>query len=182
MSSPIYSLNREHEKGRLDSQHAVFKSITKTLLPDHVHAHLSALGRAPAVADVAAGSGVWLLDLAHTLPATSRLDGFDLDTSKFPRSVAPNVRFQYGDCLGPFPESLHGQYDCVHVRLLATALRAEEWAVVARHLRDLLRSGGWLVWDEMGHTSCTCIPMTEHFQRIIATDVRRAISLGRDVT
>jgi SAM-dependent methyltransferase len=187
MTSTIYTYDlgpTPVEVDRLEFQHrAVFKPLTDGLLPTNIRQYLASLGRAPAVADIATGTGVWLSDLATELPSDARLDGYDIEPAKFPdvSQLPPNVKLSGCDVLVPFPESLHGQYDLVHVRLLITALNVEQWPTVAANLRSLLRPGGYLFWAESGYPSISCLPMTEHFQKLINAEVRYAAAVGRDI-
>ncbi|KAF4976365.1 hypothetical protein FDECE_18484 [Fusarium decemcellulare] len=187
MVSTIYTYDlgpTEVEVDRLESQHrAVFKPLTNGLLPTEIREYLASLGRPPAVADIATGTGVWLSDIATELPSDARLDGYDLEPAKFPEAsqLPPNVRLSGCDVLVPFTENLHGQYDLVHIRLLITALNVEQWPTVAANLRSLLRPGGYLLWGEAGYPGISCLPMTEHFQKLINVEVRYATAVGRDI-
>jgi SAM-dependent methyltransferase len=153
--------------------------------PQHIQKYLDGLprDRTPAIADVATGTGVWLLEIAPKLPPSSRLDGFDISTAKFrPKDKLPaNVKLQCGDARSPFPEELHGQYDVVHVRLVVLALKADEWAKVAANLLPLLRPGGWLFWEETSMTSWNSIPMTKAFHEVVSVSARFEISRGRNL-
>ncbi|KAI5460179.1 S-adenosyl-L-methionine-dependent methyltransferase [Mariannaea sp. PMI_226] len=187
MADPIYTLNNGDkgvEEGRLSYQHPLFLKMTKTLLPYKIKQDLISRGRTPAVADVGTGTGIWLRDLATELAGDARLDGYDIDSSKFLAAdeLPPNVSLSIGNALTPFPEALRGQYDLVHVRLLMYALKSDQWISAATNLRTLLKPGGYILWDETGFTSWNCLPMTEHFQKWIATDVRYGLSVGRDIT
>lgn len=187
MNTSVYTLNTDvkgEEEHRLDKQHRSLLAVTKTLLPSHVHSYLLSRQYAPAVADIGTGTGIWLRDLAAELPAQARLDGYDVDISKFPSDSAlpQNVTLSYGDAVRPFPDQLHGQYDCVHLRLLHYALKSDQWLEVVANLKMLLRPAGWLVWDEVGYPGYTCLPMTESYQKWINIDVRYAESVGRDIT
>ncbi|KAJ3539627.1 hypothetical protein NM208_g5413 [Fusarium decemcellulare] len=110
MASTIYTYDlgpTEVEVDRLESQHrAVFKPLTNGLLPTEIREYLASLGRAPAVADIATGTGQ-NSQKHHSYPLMLRLSGCDV--------------------LVPFAEDLHGQYDLVHIRLLITALNVEQW-------------------------------------------------------
>ena len=72
----VYNLNSGNqnvESQRLEAQHDFLRQLTKVLLPEKVKSHLLSLDRAPAIADIACGTGVWLRDLASEMPAASRL-------------------------------------------------------------------------------------------------------------
>jgi ubiquinone/menaquinone biosynthesis C-methylase UbiE len=182
----VYTLNdgpKAIEKRRLWNQHTnVFMPITGGLLPDVIRTHLESSSSSPAVADIACGTGVWLLDLAKELPPTSRLDGYDFDTSKFPEenSVLSNIRLRFANALEPFPAEVQGIYGLVHVRLVMFGLKAEQWELMATNLFRLLKPGGYLLWDELDYSTWTCIPMTKNFAEWISVDVKYALSVGRD--
>lgn len=182
---PVYTLNngaKGVEEDRLDSQHNLFKDITGGLMPDHLRQYLESKGPSVSIADFGTGTGVWLKDLAPSLPSTAKLDGFDFDTSKFPdKSALPsNVCLQFGDVLEPIPAELHGKYDLVHVRLLMFALKVEQWSSAASNLSKLLAPGGWLFWDELSLSSWQCLPMTKNFLDWISIEAKYAVSVGRD--
>ncbi|KAL5603990.1 hypothetical protein FOVSG1_006740 [Fusarium oxysporum f. sp. vasinfectum] len=184
--SGIYTLDYGEsaaEANRLTYQHAGSLILTKTLLPSSIRSYLSSLTSPLAVADIGTGTGVWLCDLAPELPSDAHLDGYDVDQSKFlsPQDLPPNVKLSFGNILDPFPPELLGKYDLVHVRLLMFALKADQWLPTAANLRTLLKPDGYLMWDETGYPSWTCIPMTQTFQKWIGTDARYAKSVGRDV-
>jgi hypothetical protein len=183
----IYTLNsgkKGVEEHRLDYQHITWLLLTKTLIPDNIKSYLNSLGRPPAVADVGTGTGVWLRDFAPEAHQDSRLDGFDMDGSKFfsTDDLPSNVKLSLWNVFEPVPEGLVGQYDLVHVRLLMVALKAGDWVPVARNLQSLLRPGGYILWDETGFTKFNATPITEAYQKWISTDVRYGLSVGRDVT
>ncbi|KAM0193370.1 hypothetical protein ACHAPI_007682 [Fusarium lateritium] len=185
--TPIYTLNTGRkgvEEYRLSYQHNCWWSMTKTLIPANIKSHIESLGRPPAVADVGTGTGIWLRDFAAEIDKASRLDGFDIDNSKFipPEDLPSNVKLSFGDVFKPIPDELVGKYDLVHVRLLMVALKAGDWGPVARNLMSLLRPGGYILWDETGFTKFNATPITEAYQKWISTDVRYALSVGRDVT
>ena len=182
---PVYTLNngaKGVEENRLDTQHNLFRVVTGGLLPDHVREHLESKGSSVSIADFATGTGIWLKDLAPTLPPTAKLDGFDFDPSKFPEqsTLPPNVSLQFGDVLQPVAPELHGRYDLVHVRLLLYALKVDQWQSVASNLSKLLAPGGWLFWDELSFTSWQCLPMTKNFLDWISAETRYALSVDRD--
>ncbi|KAK4082749.1 uncharacterized protein Triagg1_1639 [Trichoderma aggressivum f. europaeum] len=168
MDSP-YTLNRGPNTGeeqRLDTQHYnMWMPVAKHLLPPHIFGHLMELDHPPAIADLATGTGIWLRDLATKLPSNARLDGYDYDASKFTQAsqLPDNVRLFPGDILKPFHEQLREQYDVIHVRMLLLGLKADQWAEAARNIKTLLRPGGWLVWEDLGHSGITCVPITKEF-------------------
>jgi SAM-dependent methyltransferase len=182
----IYTLNtgvKGLEEHRLWNQHTnFFTPLTKGLLPDNIRNHLKSIP-SPAVADIACGSGVWLIDLANSLPSSSRLDGFDFDVSKFPakESLKPNIHLDSGNILEPFPKQVRGVYDLVHVRLIMYGLKADQWEPAAANILTLLKPGGYLLWDEIDYGSWISIPLSPNFIKFISIDVRYSKSVGRDL-
>ncbi|KAH7323189.1 methyltransferase domain-containing protein [Stachybotrys elegans] len=167
-TNTIYPLNRgdlEAEQERLNyNHHRIWLPLTGELAPPHV---LDAVKKfqAPRIADVATGNGVWLKSMAEEMPPQAELYGFDLDTVKFPpvERRMPNMTFQQHDILNRFPQELHGTFDLVHVRLLIFALKSHEWSVTIQHIMELLKPGGWIVWEEVGQISMRSFPPSRAF-------------------
>ncbi|CAK7262709.1 hypothetical protein SEPCBS57363_000181 [Sporothrix epigloea] len=192
MASEIYPLNEIDlltEIERLDWNHTnvLVPVLGGHVLPPEVDAYLQGLVTertassttgndqpVVSVADIATGTGIWLVDVAKSLPPTARLDGFDYNTSKFRPTSAlpPNVQLQEANALKPFPAKLHGQYDLVHVRLIFLALRTSDWAVVAANLRTLLRPGGYLLWEEVDSVNWKGYPASTQTAKILANMTR----------
>lgn len=186
MTSSIYTLNngaKGVEEDRLEFQHrVVFTPCTGGLLPANIRSHLEAQGPSAAVADVGTGIGIWLKDLAQELHPSAQLDGFDFDTTKFPdeAQLPANVKLHFQNVLEPVPNAYRGRYDVVHVRLLMFALKREQWVEAARNLLEMLKPGGWLLWDELSFTSWVALPMTKRFGDWMSLETRFGESVGRD--
>ncbi|OJD14782.1 hypothetical protein AJ78_04904 [Emergomyces pasteurianus Ep9510] len=143
------------ESERLDTQHHVFQKHLGFLLhpdipqPDHMR-----------VADIGTGTGVWLRDLAETLPETCIFDGFDISLDQVPdRKLFPKgINYYVQDLLAPFPAEFLGQYDAVHVRLLVMGLKVDEWERAILNLITLLRTGGYLQWTDIAALETTVVP------------------------
>ncbi|KAK7423060.1 hypothetical protein QQZ08_009227 [Neonectria magnoliae] len=184
MSPSVYTLNHgdaNKERERLDFQHGVLKAIMGAEFPDFIWQHLKRIP-APRVADAATGSGIFLKELAPKLPEQAQLDGFDMDSSKFPdpSSLPANVKLQLGNVLEPFPEEMLGKYDLVHVKLLYAALKKDEWLLAARNLKTLLKPGGYLFWSEIGAYGYASNPYSEAFHEWKRIESEAAVKLGRD--
>jgi SAM-dependent methyltransferase len=113
-----------------------------------IHPTIPLLSPTLKIADIGAGTGIWLLDVAKSLPPTCHLTGFDVSTSAFPpsHSLPPNVTFKIQDMALPFPASEIGTYDIVAVRFVSVATPRSEWALTIENLLTLLKPGGWLQW------------------------------------
>jgi SAM-dependent methyltransferase len=113
-----------------------------------IHPNIPLLSPTLKVADIGTGTGIWLLDVAKSLPQTCQLTGFDVTSSAFPPSqtLPPNVSFKIQDMLLPFPPSEIGTYDIVAVRFISVATTRREWTLAIQNLVTLLKPGGWLQW------------------------------------
>ncbi|KAH9822803.1 methyltransferase [Teratosphaeria destructans] len=141
-----YTLPRDQtESGRLNRQHEVYKQQLGYLLHPTIAASLPPTAH---IADVATGTGIWLLDLVSTLPPTHTFTGLDLSPAQFPATPPPNFTFRTMNVLEPPPPELQGQFDLVNLRLLICGLTQPDWRTAARHVRLLLRPGGALQWTE----------------------------------
>lgn len=71
------------------------------------------------IADVACGTGIWLIHVARELPS-AQLDGFDIDLTLAPHrlSLSQNTSLRYWNIYNDVPIDMVGKYDFVHVRLL----------------------------------------------------------------
>lgn len=92
------------------------------------------------IADIAAGTGVFLLDVAKHVPATAQLHGFDISDAQFP---APdkrprNLQLHVHDMREPFPEQFGGNFDVVCVRLVVAGLMDDDWDKAVENIAKLL--------------------------------------------
>ncbi|CAD6591305.1 MAG: hypothetical protein ASARMPRED_005303 [Alectoria sarmentosa] len=109
------------------------------------------------IADIACGTGIWLIEVARTLPASTQLDGYDISPAQYPPKewLPKNVNLNVLDMLDPVPEELIGKYDVVHVGLIVMVVRNENPTPVLNNLMALLKPGGYLQWDESDMNSLT---------------------------
>ncbi|KAF6232186.1 hypothetical protein HO173_009569 [Letharia columbiana] len=141
---------------RLNLQHYLWKDQTGYLL--HPSIPLSGIENLK-IADVGTGTGIWLLDLARTLPPTAQLDGFDIDISDCPPEqwLPRNVRMRHLDALGEIPEHLAGKYDIVQLRLFQVVVKDNDPGPLLRNMVKMLKPGGHLQWGEYDMTTHTTI-------------------------
>lgn len=116
------------------------------------HIHPSIASKLPPnarIADVATGTGVYLIQLAESWPEAT-LDGYDISALQYPEtaSLPGNIKLKFLDVKQPIPQELEGTYDLVHVRLLSAAMLAPDWTSVVKNLVKLLKPGGALQWEE----------------------------------
>ncbi|QSZ29229.1 hypothetical protein DSL72_003741 [Monilinia vaccinii-corymbosi] len=97
------------------------------------------------IADIACGTGIWLLDVAKQLAdsnTSAQLDGFDISSAQYPPSglLPSNVKLDILDIFEPVPEALWGKYDVVHIGLLCLVVRDCNPGPVLDNLLKLLSS------------------------------------------
>lgn len=132
----------------------------------------------PRIADVATGTGVWLLEAASLYPG-ARCDGTDIDLSQAPPSkwCPPNVAFSRWDFRTTPPEEWHGVYDLVHVRLVMLAIEKDPSTVI-QNLSMLLKPGGCLQWEELDVTQ-TRIEAVEEGVSTTAMEMMVSMMIGK---
>lgn len=120
------------------------------------------------IADIGTGTGIFLLDLAPTLPPTTQLIGFDIFPSAFPPagSHSPNITFLVHGMLTPFPPAHLATYDVVTARFHSSATPRAAWDRTIRNLVTLLKPGGWLQWIDSCNFQVYCtVPGTSRAAR-----------------
>jgi SAM-dependent methyltransferase len=104
------------------------------------------------VLDIAAGTGSWILGVAHDPIIASRLSSptdklkllaCDLSLAKFPPKLTsgtsnPKIRVFQQDVTQPFPEELRGTVDVAHMSILVWALTQHGWERALRNIYDVL--------------------------------------------
>jgi len=97
------------------------------------------------VLDSGAGSGVWLLDLATTVPASIKLQGIDIQSRIFPspESRPHNLDFQVTSILS-LPKEWANKFKLIHQRLLVGGLKRKEWPETIKEMHRTLAPGGWV--------------------------------------
>ncbi|GAB1311029.1 Methyltransferase domain-containing protein [Madurella fahalii] len=151
-----YILNRDRSHAaasRLNLQFYLWKDALKF----NIHPSISAsLSKTAAIAEVASGTGIWLIDVSRELPE-AQLDGLDynLDQAPHPKWLPRNVKMRYWNVFDDVPEDLVGKYDYVHTRLLLLVVESKNPSPIIRNLRKLLKPGGYLQWDELDTVNMT---------------------------
>jgi len=101
--------------------------------------------------------GIWLQDLAKTVPPTAELVGIDIEENLFPQpsTLPPNLHFQVQSVLD-LPKEWTNKFDLVHQRLLLLGLRDAEWRKALGEINRVLKPGGWFQmleideWEQSG--------------------------------
>ena len=144
----ILDRDRSHAAAsRLNLQFYLWKDALKFNIHPSI---LPCLSEKAVIADVASGSGMWLIDVSRQLKG-AQLDGFDINLRQIPHQkwLPSNVNVRYWDILEDLPEDLVGKYDYVHTRLLLLVVEQKNPRSIIRNLRKMLKPGGYLQWDEL---------------------------------
>ena len=130
---------------RLNLQHYLWKDTLKFSIHPSIQ-----LPRNSLIADVAAGTGMWLMDVARELPG-AQLDGLDIDLRQapHPKWLPTSISMKQWNIFEDVPDELIGKYDLVHVRLLVLAMGLGDAKAVIRRFLQLLKPGGYLQWDDL---------------------------------
>ncbi|MCJ1293583.1 hypothetical protein MMC34_005138 [Xylographa carneopallida] len=151
--------------------------LWKDLLQYNIHPSIP-LAHDARIADVATGSGIWLLDMAASLPPTVQCHGFDISIDQCPPAawLPKNVKIQTWDIFTDPPERFLEYFDVVHVRLITLVIKNNDPRQVISNLRKLLKPGGYLQWDETD-TAQSYIKTVDDFVATSAVDrVRRGLA------
>ena len=145
-----YVLSRDiYATTRLNCQHYLWGRE----LGYNIHPSIKLPQSGVRIADVATGTGVWLLEVASQYPQ-ALLDGSDISLAQAPpqKWCPKNVFFSIWDFFQEPPEEWCGIYDVVHLRLVLLVIQEDPRAVI-RNMRKLLKAGGCLQWEELdlGH-------------------------------
>ena len=143
-----YALDRGYSAAsRLNYQFYLWKDTFKF----NLHPSIPTPVPTARIADIATGTGIWLLDLAHELPTSVRMDGFDITLSQAPKKqwLPQNINMRVWNVFEALPEDLIGQFDIVHVRLLLLVIPSNNAVPVIQRLWKMLKPGGYLQWEEL---------------------------------
>ena len=141
-----YVLSRGHTAAcRLNLQSYLWKDALGFNIHPCIH-----LGFAPCIADIASGTGLWLIDVARSLEG-AQLDGFDIDLTQAPhqRWLPPNISMTRLDIFEDIPDNLVGKYDLVHARLLVGVVQQADPVSILQKFLKMLKPGGYLQWDDL---------------------------------
>ncbi|KAI1170461.1 hypothetical protein F4777DRAFT_569009 [Nemania sp. FL0916] len=162
-NSERYRLGRTYAaSSRLNLQHFLWKNAQGFLLHPVIQAQLrdrheqsSNSGDNPFyLADLATGTGIWLFDLAKSSDSSGlnmQYHGFDISRVLFPHNswLPNNIVLSTSNVLALPPQSLHGQFDVVHLRLVLPIVRSGSPKPIIQHIKMLLKPGGYVQWDEI---------------------------------
>ncbi|CAD6582664.1 MAG: hypothetical protein ASARMPREDX12_000999 [Alectoria sarmentosa] len=148
MADNLYVFSRDTPASvRLYFQHWMWRYQTGYLL----HPNVVTTKEGLKIADIACGTGIWLIEVARSLSTSTQLDGFDISEDQFPDKgwLPKNVTLSSLDSLAPLPEHLIGKYDVVHIGLLVMIIKNENPVPLLKNVMAMLKPGGYVQWDEM---------------------------------
>ncbi|KAI8633450.1 S-adenosyl-L-methionine-dependent methyltransferase [Xylariaceae sp. FL1651] len=104
---------------------------------------------APRIADIGTGTARFIICLHPEIP-DAVFEGLDISDALFPpRDALPaGATLSLQDLKQPFPEHMYEKYDLVHLRLLVSGMRPDDWAPAVRNVFRILRPGGYIQWEE----------------------------------
>ncbi|KAG9500796.1 hypothetical protein J7337_006476 [Fusarium musae] len=148
--------------GRLTIYHLGFKQATNGNL---IFPPLDFSTQPRVILDVGTADGLWIRDVQSSIPKPARGEhtfiGTDINTSFFPTTAMDDISYVKQDIKDPPPESWHGSFDLVNMRmiLIAAGSASSQRAVVNQHIK-LLKPGGWI---QIGDCDRICpTPATEN--------------------
>ncbi|MCJ1285830.1 hypothetical protein MMC26_005171 [Xylographa opegraphella] len=142
-----YYLKRDYTAAtRLNAQQYLWQQELRF----NLHPDIPALEDGARIADVAAGTGVWLLEVAHYLPNV-QCDGFDISLAQCPpkKWLPANITFSAWNMFDEPPENMVGIYDVVHLRHVILVIDQGDPVPAVKNLAKLLKPNGYLQWDEI---------------------------------
>ncbi|EIW78919.1 S-adenosyl-L-methionine-dependent methyltransferase [Coniophora puteana RWD-64-598 SS2] len=96
------------------------------------------------VLDSGCGSGLWLVDFAHSFGNKVTFTGIDISSKLFPAGKIPdNIHFEQASVLS-LPEHWAARYSLLNQRFLLAALKVEEWRTAIAEMYRVLKPGGWV--------------------------------------
>ena len=121
---------------RLRLQH----ELTKSNLDGHIlDPSIPLLQSGMRVADVACGTGVWLLDAVDMCPGIVA-EGLDINIENVPPKawLPENVSFSRFNLLEALPDEYVGRYDVINVQFLTSFVRDEHIGLAMENLVKML--------------------------------------------
>lgn len=140
------------------------------------------LPQEPKIAELATGTGAFLVDLSKQLSSRATLDGYDIsDVSYLPSTELPqNVSLNLVDAKQPAAAELRGKYDVVCIRFMNVALMPpDDWIAVATHAMQLLKPGGALQWIEGDFLQCVTVLQSEPETKTAALEKATPQTIGK---
>lgn len=161
---------------RLRLQHEIFKEKSHELL------RRAGLRTGMKVMDVACGTGLMTTFLAKEVQPSGKVLAVDINQAQLDiaeencRSAQiTNVEFQKNNIYDKNPEWL-GQFDLIYGRLIISHLDKPQ--LILEYLKDYLKEGGVLVFEETVHSENFCEPYSTELKRLSEVVVQLQSMLG----
>ena len=142
-----YQLRRDFTGStRLNYQHYLWQQELRF----NLHPSIPTPVPGNAIADVATGTGVWLLEVAREHPGVKCL-GLDIDTAQTPPKqwLPSNVDFTTWSIFEEPPAALREKFDVVHIRLVCLVPLDGPSSSMIGNIAMLLKPNGYLQWEEL---------------------------------
>ncbi|KAF9918689.1 hypothetical protein FBU30_011323 [Linnemannia zychae] len=169
-NAPYMLPNDLTESDRLDAQHYLVRFIFK----GNYNAQLDPEQADLRILDVATGTGVWALEMAHEFPK-AEIHGVDI-SAIFPTEIKPpNCHFQLCNILEglPFPDN---HFDFIYQRLLVYALSPAQRRQVNAELLRVLKPEGYLQLVESDGIVYNSGPQMEKINQLsLETSLRHGV-------
>ncbi|KAL1995257.1 hypothetical protein VTN49DRAFT_1444 [Thermomyces lanuginosus] len=130
--------NDETENDRMDMLHEL------CLIVLHRNLYLAPIKNPRRALDLATGTGIWAIDFADQHPEAEVI-GCDLSPIQ-PTSVPPNLKFLVDDIESNDWEYGRDQFDYIHARSLAVAIR--DFARLIKRCYRSVKPGGWVEFQD----------------------------------
>ncbi|KAI4092011.1 MAG: hypothetical protein LQ339_008015 [Xanthoria mediterranea] len=141
-----YQLRRDFTGStRLNCQHYLWQQELRF----NLHPSIPTPVPGNAIADVATGTGVWLLEVAREHPGVNCL-GLDISTAQAPPKqwLPSNVDFTTWSIFEEPPAALRRKFDVVHIRLVCLVTVDGPSSMIG-NIAMLLKPNGYLQWEEL---------------------------------
>ena len=153
-----YHLRRDFTGStRLNCQHYLWQQELRF----NLHPSIPTPVPGNAIADVATGTGVWLLEVAREHPGVD-CHGLDISTAQAPPKqwLPSNVDFTTWNFFEEPPAALRGKFDVVHIRLLCLVTVDGPPSMIA-NIAMLLKPNGYLQWEELDFARSIVVATTD---------------------
>lgn len=119
---------------------ALQQYVWQQALGYNIHPRIPQLPETAKIADVAAGTGLWLIEVGRQLPPTVSLNAFDITLRQAPPKpwLPENMDLHNWNIFDEPPSQFQGIFDLVHVRLVTVVIKEHDPTTVMRNLGKLL--------------------------------------------